>query len=259
MQLLYSQYSQACIINPNYADPATFDQVMDIFVTESLSSTEYVALLALLIPNFRVADTHAHPILSSLIDSAFGEINSTIYGSFNARLLNETIAEINDTIVNGGAVSPGYLFATLTAYNASGTDDGDGSASGGATAESSGGGGPNNGPNTSLAMCVPMLDFMKCSVRLTVRFCSQDYIVCNHRLRICIVLRGHHLRSMSHSFSSLSSLYFAYFTSCISSGHPRHPPPRTLRSPCRRDTIWRPTRSAWPSPKSRTRACTGGP
>jgi hypothetical protein len=36
--LLYSIYSQECIINPAYADPATFDQVMDIFSTESLTS-----------------------------------------------------------------------------------------------------------------------------------------------------------------------------------------------------------------------------
>jgi hypothetical protein len=36
--LLYSKYSQACIINPAYADPATFDQVMDIFSTQSLTS-----------------------------------------------------------------------------------------------------------------------------------------------------------------------------------------------------------------------------
>ena len=35
--LLYSIYSQECIINPAYADPATFDQVMDIFSTESLN------------------------------------------------------------------------------------------------------------------------------------------------------------------------------------------------------------------------------
>lgn len=38
MQLLYSVYSTACIINPEYADPANFDQVMDIFATESLFS-----------------------------------------------------------------------------------------------------------------------------------------------------------------------------------------------------------------------------
>lgn len=36
--LLYSIYSQECIINPEYADPATFDQVMDIFSTQSLTT-----------------------------------------------------------------------------------------------------------------------------------------------------------------------------------------------------------------------------
>ena len=37
-QLLYSMYSEACIINPEYANPQNFDQVMDIFSTQSLSS-----------------------------------------------------------------------------------------------------------------------------------------------------------------------------------------------------------------------------
>jgi hypothetical protein len=41
--VLYSLYSQACIINPEYADPNNFDQVMDIFSTESLTSATLVA------------------------------------------------------------------------------------------------------------------------------------------------------------------------------------------------------------------------
>lgn len=36
--LLYSIHSQECIINPEYADPTNFDQVMDIFSTQSLTS-----------------------------------------------------------------------------------------------------------------------------------------------------------------------------------------------------------------------------
>lgn len=36
--LLYSIYSQECIINPEYADPTTFDQVLDIFSTQSLTT-----------------------------------------------------------------------------------------------------------------------------------------------------------------------------------------------------------------------------
>lgn len=29
--LLYSNYSQACVINPAYANPATFNQIMDMY------------------------------------------------------------------------------------------------------------------------------------------------------------------------------------------------------------------------------------
>ena len=41
-QLLYSNYSSACIINREYADPANFDQVFDIFSTQSLTSARSV-------------------------------------------------------------------------------------------------------------------------------------------------------------------------------------------------------------------------
>src|SRR5262245_37542363 len=36
-QLLFSLYSNACIINPEYADPENFHQVIDIFSTHSLT------------------------------------------------------------------------------------------------------------------------------------------------------------------------------------------------------------------------------
>ena len=42
IQLLYSTYSSACIINENYADPANSDHVFDIFSTQSLSSARLV-------------------------------------------------------------------------------------------------------------------------------------------------------------------------------------------------------------------------
>ena len=41
-QLLYSTYSSACIINAEYADPAHFDQVFDIFSTQSLTTARSV-------------------------------------------------------------------------------------------------------------------------------------------------------------------------------------------------------------------------
>jgi hypothetical protein len=42
IQLLYSAFSSACIINQEYADPANFDQVFDIFSTQSLTTARSV-------------------------------------------------------------------------------------------------------------------------------------------------------------------------------------------------------------------------
>ena len=41
-QLLYSEWSQSCLINEEYADPENFDQVFDIYSTNMLASTRYV-------------------------------------------------------------------------------------------------------------------------------------------------------------------------------------------------------------------------
>lgn len=49
LQLLYSKYSQSCVINPSYADPQNFDQVMDIFTVMSSTVTQYVLFLVILI------------------------------------------------------------------------------------------------------------------------------------------------------------------------------------------------------------------
>ncbi|EMD37842.1 hypothetical protein CERSUDRAFT_114486 [Gelatoporia subvermispora B] len=124
--LLYSTRSQACLINPHYADPAFFDQVMDIFSTENLAS-------------------------SQAIEETFGRINDTIYGDFNAKLLNESFNAINSTILNGTVNSPGYLFASLIAANATDVEGGEGSTTPTSSTNSSPGGG---GPNTSLAMII---------------------------------------------------------------------------------------------------------
>lgn len=77
----------------------------------------------------------------------------TKYGHFDAQLLNQSAAEINATIANGTVTSKGFMFATLTAFNATGTDTGDGvpGTDGVSNTSNSGGG---NGPNTSLAMSV---------------------------------------------------------------------------------------------------------
>ncbi|KAG2129824.1 uncharacterized protein EDB93DRAFT_1181563 [Suillus bovinus] len=98
--LLYSVYSNTCIINPEYADPANFDQVFDIFSTQSTS-------------------------VSRNIQYEFGQgggTNLSIYGNFDAATLNASEASINQSINSGYATVPGYLLATLQAWNATGTN-----------------------------------------------------------------------------------------------------------------------------------------
>ncbi|EJD02936.1 uncharacterized protein FOMMEDRAFT_146698 [Fomitiporia mediterranea MF3/22] len=97
--LLYSEWSEACIINPEYADPATFDQVFDIFSTKSL-------------------------VTARTIENAFTNVNQTLFGHFNATTLNNTFNNVSQGIQTG-QVSPGYLIATLTAANASIPENGD--------------------------------------------------------------------------------------------------------------------------------------
>lgn len=119
--LLYSEWSKACIINSEYADPSSFDQVFDIFATQTIVS--------------------AHTI-----ENAFTNVNQTLYSQFNASLLNDSLSSINDSI-NTGNVSPGYLFATLTAANATVSQSSSDSDSDSTGSSSSGG-------DTDLAMIV---------------------------------------------------------------------------------------------------------
>ncbi|KAL0576655.1 hypothetical protein V5O48_005315 [Marasmius crinis-equi] len=127
--LLYSLYSTGCVINPEYADPQTFDQVFDIFSTQSLTS-------------------------SRLIDYQFGQIgNETLtplYSSYNSSRLNESSSMVGNSINSGYAMGPGYLFATLVAYNATNaTNYTMGNGSGNNSGDHKGG-----HSNTALAMIV---------------------------------------------------------------------------------------------------------
>ncbi|KAG1777716.1 hypothetical protein EV702DRAFT_1222499 [Suillus placidus] len=112
--LLYSLYSITCVINPEYADPANFDQVFDIFSTQSKS-------------------------VSRNIQYEFGQggpTNLTLYGNFDATTLNASGTTINQSIMSGYPTAPGYLLATLQAWNATGIN-------------STGTSGNNNGPTSS--------------------------------------------------------------------------------------------------------------
>ncbi|KAF9462408.1 hypothetical protein BDZ94DRAFT_1261297 [Collybia nuda] len=126
--LLYSLYSLACVINPEYADPQTFDQVFDIFSTQSLTS--------------------AH-----LIEYQFGQLstNQSIYWAYDSQLLNNSASMVQSTIEQGTPPTPGYLFAILQASNATGSIDDpilNGTNSNPSTQPSS------SSPNTALAMII---------------------------------------------------------------------------------------------------------
>ncbi|TBU61608.1 hypothetical protein BD310DRAFT_956809 [Dichomitus squalens] len=130
--LLYSLKSVTCYINPEYSDPANFDQVMDIFATQSLSS-------------------------SSLIENQFTTIlgnSSSKYYWFSPTLLNSSQNVIESAIANHAVPSAGYLFATLTASNA--TDPSANTTGTGSTTTSSDGSNNSSGgsTNTSLAMII---------------------------------------------------------------------------------------------------------
>ncbi|KAI0075124.1 hypothetical protein K474DRAFT_1564301, partial [Panus rudis PR-1116 ss-1] len=123
--LLYSLYSERCQINPEYADPANFEQLMDIFSTPSLPSSQF-------------------------IEYQYAAMNESKYARFDAKLLNESATQINTTIANGTINSKGFMFATLTAFNA--TDNGSQDSNPGTG--NMGGTNDGNGPNTSLAMII---------------------------------------------------------------------------------------------------------
>lgn len=125
-QLLYSLSAAACIINPAYSDPSTFDQVFDIFSTQSGTS-------------------------SHLIEYQFGQLspqNKSIF-AYNSQQLNDSFNDIMLSINSSNPVSPGYLLAVLQAYNATGDSSGPsnpGSDAGGTNSSNPG------SPNTALAM-----------------------------------------------------------------------------------------------------------
>lgn len=113
------------MINPEYADPATYDQVFDIFSTQSKTS--------------------AH-----LIDYQFGQLTptNTSISKYDSQHLNDTTNAVNDSIEKGYATQPGFLYAVLRAYNA--TEDDDPVTTDGSSVSTSTG--HSNSGNTALAM-----------------------------------------------------------------------------------------------------------
>jgi hypothetical protein len=68
---------------------------MDIYSTQSLASARVIL-------------------------SQFEAINITVYGEYNATTLNNSQSAINQTLAAGYPTAPGYMWATLDAYNATG-------------------------------------------------------------------------------------------------------------------------------------------
>lgn len=127
--LLYSLYSNTCVINPEYADPANFDQVFDIFSTQSKS-------------------------VSRNIQYEFGQggtTNLSLYGNFDATTLNASATTISQSIMLGYPTAPGYLLATLQAWNATETNS---TGTGGNNGSTSSTTDQNSKKDTGLAMIV---------------------------------------------------------------------------------------------------------
>jgi len=88
--LLYSQWSDACILNAVFVDPAVFTSDIGIYVTKSL-------------------------IAARTVNNAFTNINEEVFGNFNATMLNQSAGIISEDAANlTGAPEAGYLFAILT-------------------------------------------------------------------------------------------------------------------------------------------------
>ncbi|KAH9032435.1 hypothetical protein EDB85DRAFT_2145555 [Lactarius pseudohatsudake] len=124
--LLYSEWSQACIINAEYTDPTSFTPLMDIFSTQSLASAR-------------------------LILGQLEVINTSVYGEYNPATLNASQAAINDTLAAGYPTAPGYLWATLAAYNATAPSGFNNSPNNSQSTQSGGGTGSSK---TTLAMII---------------------------------------------------------------------------------------------------------
>ena len=73
-QLLYSVKSVSCYINPEYSNPANFDQVMDIFATQSLSSSKCVFYL-----EQRISDSPTNTSCTDLLRVSLTPSSATLH------------------------------------------------------------------------------------------------------------------------------------------------------------------------------------
>ncbi|KJA19899.1 hypothetical protein HYPSUDRAFT_143064 [Hypholoma sublateritium FD-334 SS-4] len=127
--LLYSLYSIACVINPSYSDPASFDQVFDIFSSQSHTS-------------------------SSLIELQFEQLSSQdeIISVYDSTRLNTSFHDIQRSLDTGNPVSSGYLLAVLRAYNS--TNNSTMALAGSSNAATPNGSSSPKAENTGLALII---------------------------------------------------------------------------------------------------------
>jgi len=85
-----------------------------------------------------------------VILSQFEAININVYGEFNVTTLNTSQTAINQTLAAGYPTAPGYMWATLAAYNATGPLGINGSGNGSQSNPAQTGGGGTS--RTTLAM-----------------------------------------------------------------------------------------------------------
>ncbi|KAH9942496.1 uncharacterized protein BXZ73DRAFT_88050 [Epithele typhae] len=124
--LLYTVNASSCLINPYYSNPANFDQVMDVYMTQSLKN-------------------------SVRVESVFNKTNSTAPRGyyFSASVLNDSSAAVTSAINGGPVNSTGLIFATLSAWNVS-----DSPSTTNSTPADPGSNRPGGAQSTSLAMII---------------------------------------------------------------------------------------------------------
>ncbi|KAI9442781.1 aminotransferase class-III-domain-containing protein [Lactarius psammicola] len=88
--------------------PAISTNATDAFIADGLNVTDISAGV-----QYRGSLASARIIISRL-----EVVNTSVYGEYNPTILNASQAAINDTLAAGYPTAPGYLWATLAAYNA---------------------------------------------------------------------------------------------------------------------------------------------
>lgn len=93
--LLFSAYSERCVVTPEHADPNNFDHVLDVFAVSS-------------------------HFVSSAIGGPHTELGAQPMPSFNASALNASANAVNATLTSGIVSQADLLFALLVAPNVTG-------------------------------------------------------------------------------------------------------------------------------------------